>query len=199
MPIKTPLTLLVHDSIDNVWTGSMPQYFAFFIAVVVAAIGFPLYFQETQGQWSSAAQEVDPKPQPQPQQIAKVSSERGRRVRLQGDRLGHYLTEARINNRSMQVMVDTGASMVAIPEEEARRFGFSGDRSKFTGTARTANGVARVAPIMLDEVRIGKIRVRNVRAAVIERGRLDVTLLGMTFLNRLDSVSIEDNMLVMKQ
>ncbi len=195
MRIKTPLTLLFQDIVGNVWTGPMTQYFAFFIAVVVAAVGFPLYFQGTQGQLSSAVQEVEPKPQ----QIAKVSSERGRRVRLQGDHRGHYLTEARINNRSMQVMVDTGASMVAIPEEEARRFGFSGGRSKFTGTARTANGVARVAPIMLDEVRIGKIRVRNVRAAVIERGLLDVTLLGMTFLNRLESVSIEDNTLIMKQ
>ncbi|MEP3279483.1 MAG: TIGR02281 family clan AA aspartic protease [Stappiaceae bacterium] len=173
----------------------MPQYFTFFVAVIVAAIGFPLYFEETQGQWPSVGAQVDSKPQ----KIAKVSNERGRKVRLKGDRRGHYLTEARINNRSMQVMVDTGASMVAIPEEDARRFGFSGDRSKFTGKAHTANGVARVAPITLDEVRIGNIRVRNVRAAVIERGRLDVTLLGMTFLNRLDSVSIEDNTLVMKQ
>lgn len=110
---------------------------------------------------------------------------------------GHYYARAEINGRPIDVMVDTGASMVALTYEDAERAGLRLKPSDFTNQVSTANGVAAVAPVMLDRVSIGRITVRNVRAAVCERGRLEKTLLGMNFLSRLERVGISQGRLVL--
>ena len=83
-------------------------------------------------------------------------------------------------------MVDTGASQVALTFEDASRAGIYVRDRDFTQQVRTANGVARVAPVTLDRVSIGDITVRDVPASVSERGMLGTTLLGMSFLKRLE-------------
>lgn len=103
---------------------------------------------------------------------------------------GHYYARAEVNGRPLDVMVDTGASMVALTYEDAERAGLRLRPSDFTARVSTANGIAAVAPVTLDRVSIGRITVRNVRAAVCERGRLEKTLLGMSFLSRLARVDI---------
>ncbi len=110
---------------------------------------------------------------------------------------GHYYARAEINGRPIDVMVDTGASMVALTYEDAERAGLRLKPSDFTNQVSTANGVAAVAPVILDRVSIGRITVRNVRAAVCERGRLEKTLLGMSFLSRLERVGISQGRLVL--
>ena len=110
---------------------------------------------------------------------------------------GHYYAEAEINGRSVDVMVDTGASMVALTYEDAERAGLRLRPSDFTARVGTANGVAAVAPVTLDRVTIGRITVRNVQAAVTERGRMDKTLLGMSFLSRLERVDISSGRLLL--
>lgn len=80
--------------------------------------------------------------------------------------------------------------MVALTYEDAERAGLRLKPSDFTASVSTANGTAAVAPVTLDRVSIGRITVRDVRAAVCERGRLEKTLLGMSFLSRLDRVDI---------
>ena len=82
-------------------------------------------------------------------------------------------------------MVDTGASIVALTFEDAASAGIHVRDPEFTHRVSTANGVARVAMITLDSVAIDDIMVRNVRAAVAERGKLTKTLLGMSFLGQL--------------
>jgi aspartyl protease family protein len=103
---------------------------------------------------------------------------------------GHFYARAEVNGRPLDVMVDTGASMVALTYEDAERAGLRLKPSDFTARVSTANGPAAVAPVTLDRVSIGRIMVRNVQAAVSERGRLDKTLLGMSFLSRLERVDI---------
>ena len=110
---------------------------------------------------------------------------------------GHYYARAEVNGRTLDVMVDTGASMVALTYEDAERAGLRLKPSDFTGRVSTANGVAAVAPVMLDRVSIGRVQVRNVRAAVCERGRLERTLLGMSFLSQLNRVDISQGRLVL--
>ncbi len=110
---------------------------------------------------------------------------------------GHYYATAEVNGRPLDVMVDTGASMVALTYEDAERAGLRLKRSDFTARVNTANGPAAVAPVMLDSVSIGGITVRDVRAAVSERGRLDKTLLGMSFLSRLERVDISQGRLTL--
>lgn len=122
-----------------------------------------------------------------------------RGVRLSADRSGHYGTEIRVNNRWLKVLVDTGATAVSIPYEEAGRLGIRPPESDFTVRTQTANGIRFSAPVTLNEVRLGDIRLQNVEAMVSPPGALSVTLLGMSFLGRLSQVDIRSGELVMVQ
>jgi aspartyl protease family protein len=96
-------------------------------------------------------------------------------------------------------MVDTGASMVALTYEDAERAGVRLKPSDFTQSVSTANGMARFALVRLDRVTIGNITVRDVKAGVAERGRLSITLLGMSFLSRLERVDMRSGTLVLTE
>ena len=123
----------------------------------------------------------------------------GRTVALQAGPHGHYHANAEINGRRIEVMVDTGASQVALTFEDASRAGIRVRDSDFTQLVRTANGIARVAPVTLDRVSIGDITVRNVPASVSERGMLGTTLLGMSFLKRLSRVDMRGETLILQE
>ena len=123
----------------------------------------------------------------------------GSLVELKAGRNGHFNTEAEINGRGVPVMVDTGATMVALSYEDAERAGIFLGRGDFTQAVSTANGVARIAPVTLDRVTIGDITVRNVPAAVAEPGRLKTSLLGMSFLGRLSRFDMRSGVLVLQE
>ncbi|MFA5898236.1 MAG: TIGR02281 family clan AA aspartic protease [Hyphomicrobium sp.] len=120
-------------------------------------------------------------------------------VEIEAERNGHFNTEADINGRPVEVMIDTGATMVALSYEDAERAGIFLSDSDFTRSVSTANGVARVAPVTLDRVSIGNITVRDVPAAVAEPGRLKTSLLGMTFLSRLSRFDMRSGRLVLQE
>lgn len=120
-------------------------------------------------------------------------------VTLRATDYGHFETTAEINGRDVDVMVDTGATMVALTYEDAERAGIYLKPSDFTHSVSTANGIAKVAPINIGTISIGGITVRNVRGAVSERGNLHRTLLGMTFLGRLSRVEMRRNDLVLHE
>ncbi len=122
-----------------------------------------------------------------------------REVRLKGDRAGHFVFDVAVNDRNATVMADTGATLVALTYEDAERLGLSPRSLDFSGRAQTANGIARVAPVTLDRVRVDDIVVRNVPAMVAERGALTTNLLGMSFLSRLKSFQMQGNELVLTQ
>lgn len=130
-------------------------------------------------------------------EAAAAAQGRNGREELRAAADGHYYARAEVNGRPLDVMVDTGASMVALTYEDAERAGLSLKPSDFTGRVSTANGIAAVAPVMLDRVTIGRVTVRRVRAAVCERGRLAKTLLGMSFLSELERVDISQGRLVL--
>jgi aspartyl protease family protein len=122
-----------------------------------------------------------------------------RTVELRAGSNGHFHTIAHINGRPVEVMVDTGASMVALTWEDAQRAGIFLRNSDFTQRVGTANGVARVAIVTLDTVAIDDITVRHVRAAVSEPGNLDTTLLGMSFLSQLGGTEMSRGVLLLKE
>ena len=106
-------------------------------------------------------------------------------VTLSADPRGHFLTQGSINGGSVRFLIDTGATLVALPAADARRLGINyleGQR----GQVQTANGKAVVYRIKLDTVRIGDIEVYGVDAVVSEGDTMGVTLLGMSFLNRME-------------
>lgn len=120
-------------------------------------------------------------------------------VRLQAGSNGHFHATARINGRPVEVMVDTGASMVALTWEDARTAGIFLRDSDFKHKVGTANGTARVAVVTLDHVSIEDVTVRNVRAAVAEPGKLQTTLLGMSFLGQLARTEMSRGVLLLEQ
>ena len=127
-------------------------------------------------------------------------TQRGQRtVEIAAGSGGHYFARAEINGRAVDVMVDTGATMVALSYEDAQNAGLSVRDSDFTQRVSTANGFARVAPVVLERVEIDGVMVRNVAAAIAEPGRLQTTLLGMSFLGKLRSVGIRAGRLVLEE
>ena len=110
---------------------------------------------------------------------------------------GQFVLEAEINGEPIEFLVDTGASLVVLDSDTAERLGFDIDSLEFTGMARTANGTAPIARIILDEIVIGDLTVSAVEAAVIKKP-MPTSLLGMSFLARLDGYEVRDSSLVLR-
>jgi aspartyl protease family protein len=112
---------------------------------------------------------------------------------------GQFFVEAMIEGSHVQLIADTGATLVALTAEDARRIGFADGDLDFRFRHKTANGVARAAHVILDEISIGPVTVRDVRASVSEPGALHMSLLGMSFLSQLSSFHIRGDQLVLQQ
>jgi aspartyl protease family protein len=111
------------------------------------------------------------------------------------DRNGHVFLEAAVNGSTVRFLVDTGASMVALTQEDARAAGIGASELRFIGRVATANGEARVAPVKLREVRLGQLTVEDVDAVVVD-APLHVSLLGMSFLKRVEAYEMRDGKLI---
>ena len=105
-------------------------------------------------------------------------------VTLASDASGHFFTNGAINGTPVRFLVDTGATLIALPGRDAVRLGIDykkGSRSMIN----TANGPALVYQVKFDRVKLGDIELTSVDGVVIEQG-LEIALLGMSFLNRVD-------------
>lgn len=105
-------------------------------------------------------------------------------VMLEADGRGMFRSSGRINGASVQFVVDTGATFVALGRSDAQRLGLDLTRAEPIAM-QTANGVARGWKLPLDSVSIGGITLRNVEG-VVHSSDLPVALLGMSFLNRME-------------
>jgi aspartyl protease family protein len=114
--------------------------------------------------------------------------------RVQRD--GHFYVDAEVNGATVRFLVDTGATSVALTTRDARAAGFSPDALRYDVPTSTANGETRNAAVRLREVRIGQLSVENVSAVVMSNS--NISLLGMSFLSRLDSYRISDGVLTME-
>ena len=108
-----------------------------------------------------------------------------REVLIQRDERLQYNTKASINGRSMRVLVDTGANIVAMNSSHARAIGLD-PRAGEGSRVETASGVVEARVVMLRSVDIGGIRVENVRASVLEGAHPATILLGMSYLRHVD-------------
>lgn len=105
-------------------------------------------------------------------------------VTLSADTRGHFITEGAINGKPVRFVVDTGATVVALPASDAERLGIDYRKGSLAMT-RTAAGLVPVYRVRFDSVRLGGIEIAAVDGVVIEQG-LDIALLGMSFLNRVE-------------
>ena len=108
---------------------------------------------------------------------------------------GHVFVTAEVNGAPIRFIVDTGASSVSLTHADALRAGVGGALN-YSITMATANGIAKAAPVTLREIRIGQFAVGEVAAAVLpeEHG---ISLLGQTFLKRLRSYEMHDDVLTL--
>ena len=153
-----------------------------------------------------------PRPEQVAQRLAPATSTRGTaaksgtaiasspRVELQAGRNGHFFSDVEINGRRIAVMVDSGASSVALSYDQASSLGIYVKESDFTWRSNTANGVITIAPVMIDKITLGEITVRNVQATVSAQGvELSQPLLGMSFLSRLAKVEMNAGRLILQE
>jgi len=120
-------------------------------------------------------------------------------VTVPADSQGHFYVDPTVNGTRLRMMIDTGASLVVLTSEDARQIGINPSPGDFTIRAETANGVVQLAPVVLKEVVIGEVAVRNVPAAVFPDNRLRIGLLGMSFLSKLSRFEVARGHLVLKQ
>ena len=118
--------------------------------------------------------------------------------RLRADPRGHYVAEFNLNSRRVTGVVDTGATMIAMNMSVARQAGITVRPNEFVYKVNTANGTVKAARVVVDEVRLGSIRVRNVEAMVLEDDAINIVLIGMSFLNRLRNFEFSNGTLEMK-
>lgn len=117
---------------------------------------------------------------------------------LKADRNGHYFAEADINGTTVAVMVDTGATGVALSYEDAEKVGLRPHGLDFDTPINTANGVVKAARVQLRRVEVDNVRVRDVEGLVLPEGAMRGSLLGMSFLSRLSGFKIENGVLYLK-
>ena len=106
---------------------------------------------------------------------------------------GHVILEAAVNGAPVRMLVDTGASLVTLTPQDARAVGIAPSELVYNARANTANGSARMAPVTLREIRIDQLSLYDVPAAVLEN--LNLSLLGMSFLARLQGYEMRDGKL----
>ncbi|SNY91814.1 aspartyl protease family protein [Cohaesibacter sp. ES.047] len=128
---------------------------------------------------------------------AKKVRRSGRAV-LRADSSGHYVVKAYINNRPIRVVIDTGATVVALTYEDAKSLGLYPKKSDFTVPVNTANGRMYNARAQLQSVRIGEAEERNIKAIIAPKGALGISLMGMSYLKKLKSFRFSNGKLILE-
>jgi len=123
---------------------------------------------------------------------------RGRRVEVVRDRGGDFAVGAHINGVRVPMVLDTGATSVVLTQAAAKAAGLPLEVLNYTVNIDTANGRTRAAPVTLDRLAVGGLVERSVPALVVQTGTLKNNLLGMTFLNRLESFEVRGDTLRMR-
>ncbi len=118
-------------------------------------------------------------------------------VTLQADGQGHYMVQGQINGGSVRMLLDTGATMIALPASDAVRLGIDYKKGRIA-YMNTANGVVPTYHVKLNTVKVGDIEINQVDAVIQEQG-LPFILLGMSFLNRTEMRREGEQMVLTKR
>ncbi|WP_315837025.1 TIGR02281 family clan AA aspartic protease [Bradyrhizobium prioriisuperbiae] len=122
----------------------------------------------------------------------------GRTVKIPRDHRGHFQTDGRIDGQRLSFMVDTGASVIALTENDAARIGKRPSRGDYNATVSTANGQVKAARVRLASVDIGGLVVRDVDAMVLPDGVLSENLLGLSYLSKLKRFEMANGQMVLE-
>ena len=110
--------------------------------------------------------------------------------------MGTSMSNAEINARPVHLMVDTGATVVALRQSDAVSAGIRLMPGDFTNPVQTANGTTMAAETEIDSIMVEDIEVQRIRALVLPDDQLSISLLGASFLNGLERYEVADGTLI---
>jgi len=122
----------------------------------------------------------------------------GRDVEIVRGRAGDFSIGAHVNGVQIPMVLDTGATSVVLTQEAARAAGLPIEVLNYSVNIDTANGRTKAAAVTLDRLAVGSLIERSVPALVVQHGQLKNNLLGMSFLNRLQSWEVRGDRLRMR-
>ncbi|WP_338699472.1 MULTISPECIES: TIGR02281 family clan AA aspartic protease [unclassified Bradyrhizobium] len=108
---------------------------------------------------------------------------------------GEFAFRAKINGVSAPMVIDTGATSVVLTWETAKAIGLPTDMLEYNVDLETAGGHTKAARLTLDRLAVGKLVEKSVPALVVQRGQMKTNLLGMSFLDRLESWGVRSDTL----
>lgn len=108
----------------------------------------------------------------------------------------HYYAEAQVNGRQVRFLVDTGASEIALTEDDARKVGLTVDPEKYELVGHGASGMVRGQYVDLQSIDLGGIRESNVKAVIVQGA--NVSLLGQPFLENVDEIVIRKGQMLLR-
>jgi aspartyl protease family protein len=144
-----------------------------------------------------------------PQQIARAGSTvsgllrkrlpapTARAVQISRGQGGEFALQARINGVATPMVIDTGATSVVLTYETAKAAGLPLELLEYDVDVETAGGHTKAARLTLDRLAIGRLVERSVPALVVQRGQMKTNLLGMSFLDRLESWEVRADRLML--
>jgi aspartyl protease family protein len=163
-------------------------------ALFWSAIGFVLVFAYSyRSELGAAGERVLSELMP-----GRVTTRGERNVDIVRGRGGDFQVAAQVNGSRVAMVLDTGASAVVLTQDAAKAAGLPIEVLSYTVQVETANGRTHAASVTLDRVAVGGIIERSVPALVAQPGQLRTSLLGMSFLNRLESWQVRGDRLMMR-
>jgi aspartyl protease family protein len=160
-------------------------------------VGLGTYMAQMADKMSPASASVPPKAAVIT--VAQATQASGRSLDIPRDARGHFQADGRIDGQRVNFLVDTGASLVALNERTAARFGLRPSRSDYNATVSTANGSIKAARTRLAMVELGGLVVRDVDALVLPDEALSENLLGLSFLSKLKRFEYANGKMVLEQ
>jgi aspartyl protease family protein len=162
------------------------------LAVAVAVSGLAVVFLIDREPASPAG----PPASPQATQAQGAAAAPTTELVLQAGAHGHFLVEATVNGRPIEFLIDTGASSIYLTPDDAARLGWTPQRLTYSERYSTAAGVVHAAPVTLRSLRIGQLELYDLPASVGEAPG-SLSLLGISFLKRLDSYEVRGDRLIL--
>ena len=160
--------------------------------IAVAGVALPRLLSERLGGATAPAGTHAPRASRLQSGVTARSSRTSAQAEFKAERDGHFYVDAEINGRPVHLMVDTGATVVALRQSDAEVAGIHVNKADFVHPISTANGAVDAAEAQLDSISIREIDVDDVRALVLPDASLSISLLGATFLNRLGRLEVSN-------
>jgi aspartyl protease family protein len=172
------------------------RFGAFFVATVVIGVLVGWYAPGGTGADPGSTPGAPAAKAGQHLEVAQTMRRRGGEVTLPRDANGHFYAEVATDSGKVMMLVDTGATVVALTGNDASMMGVDWNPGEVRPVARGASGDVFGVPVVIDRLEVGGIEARRVQAVVVPED-LDISLLGQSFLSKVDRVEVSGDEMVL--